>query len=418
MRILLSGGGTGGHVYPALAVINALRAPGRPGRHTESRGAGSQTRVPSIGPAAPLAGTAGVEIQQQGTSHVSLDPSPNIELLWVGSHTGLEAEVVPRAGIPFEGIDVAGLRGMAPQQLARNLALLVRGTRQAYRIIGRFRPDVIFVTGGYVSAPVVLAGRARRVPIVIYLPDIVPGLAIRSLARLATHVAVSFEQSCQYLPRDKVVVTGYPVRAALFSASQARARQNLGLDPDVETVLVFGGSRGARRINQAVAAALEALLSLAQLIHITGQLDIAEMEQRREALPATLTSRYHLFAYLHEEMIDALVAADLVVSRAGAATLGEFPAAGVAAVLVPYPYAGAHQADNAALLAEAGGAIVIPDAELTGQRLLDTVRGILTDEDRLATMRANMGRLAQPDAAGRIAELLLKFDGRRTINDQ
>lgn len=322
--------------------------------------------------------------------------------------------MVPRASVPFEPIDVAGLRGMAPPQLARGLALLVRGTRQAYHIIGRFKPDVIFVTGGYVSAPVVLAGRARRVPIVIYLPDIVPGLAIRSLARLATRVAVSFEKSRQYLSQEKVVVTGYPVRAALFSANQARARQSLGLDPDAKTVLIFGGSRGARRINQAVAAALEALLDpstgsaqgLAQLIHIAGRLDIAELERRRKALPATLTSRYHLFAYLHEEMADALVAADLVVSRAGAATLGEFPAARVAAVLVPYPYAGAHQADNAAVLAEAGGAIILPDAELTGDRLLDTVRSILSDEDRLAAMRANMGRLARPDAARRIAELL------------
>lgn len=329
-----------------------------------------------------------------------------MEFLWVGSRAGVEADVVPRAGIPFEAIDVAGLRGMAALQLARNVLLLMRGTQQAYRIIGRFQPDVVFVTGGYVSAPVVLAGRARRIPIVIYLPDIVPGMVIRSLAQLAAHVAVSFEKSRQYLPRDKVVVTGYPVRRELFSADRATARQNLGLDPDVQTVLVFGGSRGARRINRAVAAALDELLGVAQVIHVSGRLDSADMEKRRETLPAASKGRYHLFAYLHEEMIDALAAADLVVSRAGAATLGEFPAAGVPAVLVPYPHAGAHQAENAASLAEAGGAIIIPDAELTGGRLAETVRQLLDNEDQLALMRANMRRLARPDAARRIAGIL------------
>jgi len=169
---------------------------------------------------------------------------------------------------------------------------------------------------------------------------------------------------------------------------------------------VFGGSRGARRINRAVAAALDELLGVAQVIHISGRLDIADMQKRRTALPAALKDRYHLFAYLHAEMVDALTGADLVVSRAGAATLGEFPAVGVPAVVVPYPHAGAHQAENAAVLAEAGGAIVIPDDQLTGKRLAETVRQVLADEARLAAMRANMRRLARPDAARRIAEML------------
>lgn len=397
MRVLLSGGGTGGHVYPVLAVIDALKS--RPPYHRAQNGA---------------SGTAGVETQQ-GASSTRLDPSSSgpsagpgrhAEFLWVGSHAGVEADVAPRAGIPFAAIDVAGLRGMAALQLARNVVLLMRGTQQAYRIIGRFQPDVVFVTGGYVSAPVVLAGRARRIPIVIYLPDIVPGMAIRSLAQLAARVAVSFEESRQYLPQAKVVVTGYPVRRELFSVDRATARQNLGLDPHVRAVLVFGGSRGARRINRAVAAALEELLSVGQVIHVAGRLDIADMEKRRAALPAALKSRYHLFAYLYEEMIEALAAADLVVSRAGAATLGEFPAIGVPAVVVPYPHAGAHQAENAAVLAKAGGAIVIPDAELTGEHLAKTVRQLLADEARLAVMRTNMRRLARPDAAWRIAEML------------
>lgn len=400
MRVLLSGGGTGGHVYPALAVIDALESSTLPPR-------GGQ-------------GTAGFETQQQGTSHSRLEPSSTatsrvgsdaekrIELLWVGSQDGIEAEVVPRAGIPFTAIDVAGLRGAQSVQLIRNLARMVRATLQAYRIVGRFQPSVIFVTGGYVSAPVVLAGRIKEVPVVIYLPDIVPGLAIRSLAQLATRLAVSLEASSQYLPADKVVVTGYPVRSEFYTTDRAEAVRNLDLDPELKTMLIFGGSRGAQRINWAVAAALESLLDLGQVIHVSGQLDIADMKKRRDMLTSTLKKRYHLFDYLHERMIDALIAADLVISRAGAATLGEFPAAGVPAVLVPYPYAGAHQAENAAVLAESGGAVVVPDAEFTGERLLTTVRGILTDEDRLARMRVSMRQLARPEAAQRIVELLWK----------
>lgn len=337
---------------------------------------------------------------------LSQDSASAIELLWVGSRDGIDADVVPRCGIPFKGIHVAGLRSVGPLRLVQNLAHLVRGALEAYHIIGRFQPDVIFATGGYVSAPAVLAGRVRQVPVVMYLPDIVPGMTIKGLARLATTLAVSFEKSCQYLPGDKVVVTGYPVRSELYTTHRTEARRNLGLVLEQKILLVFGGSRGARRINRAVEAKLEELLELAQLIHISGRLDIEDMRRRRQTLPSTLRSRYHLFAYLYERMTDVLIAADLVVSRAGAATLGEFPAVGVPAVLVPYPYAGAHQAENAAVLAAGGGAIVVPDAELTGQRLLNTVDAILSDKDRLAAMRANMSQLDRPNAAQQIAALL------------
>jgi len=311
-----------------------------------------------------------------------------------------------RAGLPFEGIEAAGVRGMGPRRLARNLLRLARGFFQTRRIIRRFRPDVILVTGGYVSVPVTLAGRLARVPIVIILPDVVPGLAIRFLARLADRVTVSFEGARQYLPAEKVVVTGYPVRAALYTADRDAARRRLGLNPALKTLLVFGGSSGARRINQAVAAVLEGLLDLAQVVHISGRLDFERLQTRRAVLPGTLKTRYYLHTYLHDEMPDALAAADLAVSRAGAATLGEFPAVGLPAVLVPYPYAGAHQHENAAILAEAGAAVVIPDAELTGERLLAVVQELFDDAERLAQMRANARRLAQPEAAWRVAENL------------
>ena len=311
-----------------------------------------------------------------------------------------------RAGIPFEGIDAAGVRGMGPRRLVSNVVRLARGFFQARRIIARFRPDAILVTGGYVSVPVALAGRLAGVPILIILPDVVPGLAIRVLARLAHRVAVSVPAARAYLPAEKVVVTGYPARTALYAADRDAARRRLSLDPALKTVLIFGGSSGARRINQATAAVLVDLLHLGQVIHISGRLDFEALQARRDVLPGTLQTRYRLHAYLHDEMVDALAAADLAVSRAGAATLGEFPAVGLPAVLVPYPYAGAHQHENAAVLAEAGAAEIIPDAALTGERLLTTVQELLDDEERLARMRESARRLAQPEAAVRIAENL------------
>lgn len=376
--MLLSGGGTGGHVYPALAVLDALL-----GQQTVG---GSQRAARS--------------------EQTAKGQGPTANCLWVGRRTGIEAELVTRVGLPFEGIEAAGVRGMGPRRLAGNLLRLTRGFFQARRIIRRFRPDVILVTGGYVSVPVALAGRVAGVPILILLPDVVPGLAIRFLARLADRVAVSFEETGRYLPREKVVVTGYPVRAALYTAEREAARRRLGLDPALKTVLIFGGSSGAQRINQAAEVVLEDLLNLAQVVHISGRLDFKGLQARQAALPGTLKARYHVHAYLHDEMPDALAAADLAVSRAGAATLGEFPAVGLPAVLIPYPYAGAHQRENAAILAEAGAAVVIPDAELTGERLLAVVRELLNDGQRLAGMRANARRLARPEAARRVAENL------------
>ena len=196
----------------------------------------------------------------------------------------------------------------------------------------------------------------------IYLPDIEPGLAIKFLARFARRVAVTTTEARQFFKPGLTVVTGYPVRAELFPAPatagespKVAARRRLNLQDDLPVLLVFGGSRGARSINQAVAAQLEDFLAVSQLVHVTGSLDETWVHARREALPARLQARYHVSVYLHEDMTAALLAADLVISRAGASVLGEFPAVGLPAILVPYPYAGAHQALNADYLALAAG---------------------------------------------------------------
>jgi UDP-N-acetylglucosamine--N-acetylmuramyl-(pentapeptide) pyrophosphoryl-undecaprenol N-acetylglucosamine transferase len=366
--MIISGGGTGGHVYPALAVV--------------------------------------AELKQQ--------PEPP-EIRWVGSVGGMEQALVERADLTFESIAASGLRGKNPTAVLQGVWTLGQGYLQSRRIIRRFQPDVLFVTGGYVCAPVTLAARQAGTPVIIYLPDIEPGLAIKFLARLAKRVAVTAEESRQFFKPGLTVVTGYPVRAELVKCSsgdsdaavKAEARRQLGLRADLPVLLVFGGSRGARSINRAVAGDIEALLAVSQVIHVSGSLDEAWVKARRSDLPAALQARYQVSAYLHEEMIAALQAADLAVSRAGASILGEFPAAGLPAILAPYPYAGAHQALNAAYLAKQGAALVIEDAELDG-RLKDTVLELITDQNKLRAMQTASSTLAKPQAASRLAQEILE----------
>ena len=261
------------------------------------------------------------------------------------------------------------------------------------------------------------ASRARpRVPLLIYLPDLTPGQAIRLTSRLAAAVAVSFPEVAPYFP-GKAVVTGYPVRAELLMARKDTARAALNLRPDLPVLLVFGGSRGSHSINQALLAALPQLLPICQVVHISGQLDwpaIGDAGTRIAAEVAAKTGeadvRYHPYPYLHDEMVQALAAADLVIARAGASVLGEFPAVGLPSILAPYPYAGQHQDANAAYLADRGAALVMPDGELA-DRLAPTVLSLFTEPERLAAMAAASRRLARPEAAAAIAQELRQLAG-------
>lgn len=323
----------------------------------------------------------------------------------------MEQALVERADLTFEAISAIGLRGKHPLAMAGGLWTLGQGYRQSRQIIHRFRPDVLFVTGGYVCVPVTLAAWRAGVPIVIYLPDIEPGLAIKFLARFADRVAVTAAETQPFFAPDLTTVTGYPVRPDLFAvveAGKAAARQRLGLADDLPVLLVFGGSQGARSINQAVTEAADAYLKVCQIIHVTGRLDEAWVQEKRSVLPAALQERYHVSAYLHEEMIWALAAADLVISRAGASTLGEFPAAGLPAILVPYPYAGAHQRLNAGYLVRHRAALMMDNVDLS-EKLKETVLDLLTDTGRLEAMSQASRTLARPDAARRLAHAILEL---------
>lgn len=333
-----------------------------------------------------------------------------LDTLWVGGEGGMEEELVKRAGIPFETIPAAGLHGVGWRALPHNVARLARGYFASRRILRAFRPDVLFFTGGYLAAPMALAG--WRIPALLYVPDIEPGLALKVLARFADRITVTASDSQAYFDKQ-VIVTGYPLRADLANWSRRKARAALGLSSSLPVLLVFGGSKGARSINQAVLAHLPALLEMAEVVHISGQLDWEEVEKAEASLSSETKKRYHTFPYLHE-MGKALAAADLVVSRAGASTLGELPFFGLPAVLAPYPYAWRYQKVNAEALARHGGAVILEDSRLK-QDLYETVRVLLENPGKRESMRAAMRSLARPQASQAIARQLLDLAGEKSL---
>ncbi len=334
------------------------------------------------------------------------------DVLWVGGEGGMEASLVQRAGIAFEAVPAAGVHGVGLRALPGNLWRLLRGTLAARRVLARWRPQVLFFTGGYVGVPVAVAGRG--LPKAVYVPDIEPGLALRVLARMADVVCVTSERSRPFYPKARrLIVTGYPTRPELHQQDRAEACQALGLDPGRKVLLVFGGSRGARSINRALWQCLEAVLKEAQVVHVTGALDWPDVASVCARLPQALAADYHPHPYLHETMGAALAAADLAVCRAGASTLGELPLFGLPAVLVPYPHAWRYQRVNAAYLAESGAAVVVEDAVLS-ERLAEVVLGLLGDPERLRDMGAAARRLARPEAAHAIAgEIMRLVEARR-----
>ena len=283
------------------------------------------------------------------------------------------------------------------------------GGLQALQLMGRYRPQALLLTGGWSGLPVAFAARMWRVPVLIFLPDIEPGSTIRLLQRFAESVAITLPESAEYFPAGKTVVTGYPLRAVVAGATRDAALQHFGLDAARRTLLVFGGSRGARSINRALLAILPDLLQDGvQIVHISGTLDWPEVEARQQTLADP--THYHAFPYLHDEMGLALAAADLVVSRAGASTLSEFPLFGLPSILVPYPYAWRYQKVNADYLAERGAALMLEDARLD-EELLPLIRDLLNDPARLQSMRDCAAALAQRDGADRVAAELVRLTG-------
>lgn len=365
LRLAVAGGGTAGHVYPALAVVAAWKK---------------------------LAGEGA-------------------EALYLGGKGSIEKDLVERAGTSFIGVESGPLRGKAPHVLARSAGRLAWGMGQAWLTLRGFKPHVLLATGGYASIPMALAAILQRIPLVLYLPDIEPGWAIRFMAPLARRIAVTSAAARAYLSSQKIVETGYPVREEIWGLQKAEARRCLGLQPGLPTVLVLGGSRGARSINRAVSEAMEMLLPFCQVMHISGAEDETWLRERLSSLDSSLSGRYALYPYLHSEFACALAAADLAVSRAGASVLGEYPAAGLPSILVPYPYAGSHQMKNAYFLSQSGAALIMRNGQIASIHL--AIRELLQDQETLHRMSREARSLSRPQAARDIASMLIEVGNNR-----
>ena len=369
-------------MYPALAVLKALQA------HDVRKS--DQGDIP-----------ADSEIKNNGH-----------EVLWVGGEGGIEVDLLSREKVPFTTIPAAGVHGVGLKALPGNLWKIIKGFFSARRIIKDFRPQVMFFTGGYIAVPVAAAGRLKwaqkeKPEIVVYVPDIEPGLALQVTARFSDQIMLNVEDSMEYFgDRSNLIVTGYPTRLSLSLSHRDEALELFNLTPTMPTLLVFGGSKGARSINQALISILPDLLADMQVIHISGQLDWSQIEITANSLPDNLRARYHAYPYLHREMGAALSAADLVVSRAGASVLGEFPLYGLPAILIPYPHAWRYQEVNANYLESRGAALVLQDHELN-VHLHSTIKKLMKDDQMRNEMSQAMSSLATPQAAESIANILL-----------
>ncbi len=327
------------------------------------------------------------------------------DILWVGSEGGMENELINRLGIPFKSIPAAGLHGVGLKKVPGNVRQLIRGYQEARNIIRAFQPDVFFSTGGYLSVPVALA--ARRIPSVVFIPDVEPGMALKAIIRSADHILTSTEESAQFISRkEKISLCGYPLRKEITRWDKKTARKEIDLSNDLPVLLIYGGSKGAQSINKAVYPLLPEILPSAQIVHISGTDNWDETQENARNLSKVSQKNYHPFPYLHETMGAALGAADLVVCRAGASTLGELPYFGLPAILVPYPYAWRYQKTNADHLAKTEAAIILRNEDLSTM-LKSTILDLLNDPQRLQDMQNSMRKASTPDAAEKIAKIIL-----------
>ena len=368
MRVIIAGGGTGGHLYPGIALAR--------------------------------------EIKRR---------DPAAAIVFVGTATGVEAKVVPREGFPLELIRVTGLKGKSMLRLVRGYAVLPRAALDAWRVVSRQRPDIVIGVGGFASGPVLLIAALRGYPTMLLEQNALPGITNRLLARFVRAAAVTFEEAMSFFPGTGFV-TGNPVRPEFFSAStkeeaQLHASNASSTPPRAARVLIFGGSQGAHAINMAMVEAASRLAAAgAQRLALTHQTGERDVELVRDAYRrAGLEARVEAFLF---EMDREMTSTDIVVARAGATTLSELAAAGKPAVLVPLPTAADdHQRKNADVIARAGGAVVIDERELTGERLADALLRLSEDTAHREAMARAIRTFARPDAAARIADKVFELAG-------
>ena len=358
MKVLIAAGGTGGHIYPGIAVAQEI-------------------------------------MRRDG----------NAKVRFVGTARGLETRLVPQAGFELSLIDSAGLKNVSAVARMKGLAVLPKSFVSARRVIREFQPDVVVGAGGYVSGPVVLMGALMGRPTLVMESNALPGWTNRVLARFVNRAAVSFEQALPYF-RGKGVVTGNPVRREFF---EIPAKQR---EPDTLSLLVFGGSQGARAINEAMVAALPGLKNLPVALWIKHQTGAADFEKVKAGYAAAGWGEGAEVCSYIDNMMDDFAAADLVICRAGATTTAELIAAGKAAIMIPFPYAADdHQRKNAEALQAAGAARVIVQQELSGERLVEEIEAVVREPQQIERMEEASRSLARGDSAATAVDLIEELVG-------
>jgi UDP-N-acetylglucosamine--N-acetylmuramyl-(pentapeptide) pyrophosphoryl-undecaprenol N-acetylglucosamine transferase len=354
--LMIAGGGTGGHIYPAIAIAREWLA-----RDASRR------------------------------------------VIFVGTERGLEKTIVPKAGFPIEFIGVGGLKGKGIGELAKNVFRLPLGFVQAFRLVGKYNPAVALGVGGYSSGPVLVAAKLRGVPTIIHEANAFPGVTNRALAKIVKTVAVAFADAAPRLGRKDAIVTGNPVRAEFFATQQLRNSATH------QRLLIFGGSQGSRVINDAMTGALLFLARFKGQIEIVHQTGPNELEKVKSAYRTSAFGEARVVPYL-DPIVDEIAAADVVVCRAGAMTIGELSAVGRAAIFIPFAAAtNNHQELNARVVERAGGGVVITEAELTPERLAGAISDVISSPDRSRQMGQAAKSLAAPEATKKIVDSIEKI---------
>ncbi|RJQ57040.1 MAG: undecaprenyldiphospho-muramoylpentapeptide beta-N-acetylglucosaminyltransferase [Nitrospiraceae bacterium] len=359
MNIVIAGGGTGGHIFPAIALAREFRK-----------------------------------------------TFPDAGITFVGTVKGMEANIIPKEGFDIRFIRSEGLVGKGLVGTVKSFFTIPLSLKDSRRILKELQPDLVLGVGGYSSGPVVLCASLMGIPTIIHEQNTVPGLANTILGKFADTIAVTYHESIGSFPPEKTYLTGNPVRSGMLTGDRKRGCRIFSLDRDRFTIFVFGGSRGAGSINKAVSEALaylEPFKDRIQFLHQTGEreLDAVRETYRYREFRGTVIP----FVY---DMADAYAAADLVISRAGATTLAELTACGKASILVPYPFAAAnHQEINARKLWDIGAAQMILERDLNGKSLADLIKHLLEDPDAIGEIERISKSLGNVEAAGKIVELMI-----------
>ena len=368
LRIIVSGGGTGGHIYPALAVATDIE-------------------------------------RRYGAT-----------ILYIGDADGLETQLVPKAGIKLETIHAGKFLRYWSRETVEGLVRVPRGFIEARKLVRAFAPQAVFTSGGYVAVPVGIAARRLNVPVLIHQQDVLPNLANRLLSPFATSISVSFDESLVHFPKAKTQLTGNPVRDEIVKLAGSDLRvhkRSLDFSPAFPLLVVTGGSQGARHINEAVVAALPSLLERFQILHISGQRTYSETfeasQPQLQPLTEHVRARYRLVPYLEKEMPIALAAADAVIARAGAATLAELAILGKPSILVPLPpgFSGSPQESNAAMFQANGSALVVHDQDLTALTLVAAIDDLFAAPQTRINMALSVRTLAHPEATKELADAVV-----------